>query len=285
MFKYYVKNSSNEIERDLDKQNRNLDLKSVLKNFTFYEFTLKECNLPSAEELLENVKKVADTVKLQSWKMKNKSLDNYKGFSLTYNPEFHDQKESIYHQTYGSNFITQNFSRKNEPNLIFEKKNTYYDTYGFRHIPPVVEKYLGNFINKFSMPLLRSRVSYFNQTSFFNIEKHFHKDEYPYNLVRVNIPLQTRKEHVLSIKGEDEHGNKLTILNKHLEIGKMYIWNTRIPHAIHLLTHIPDPFERIHLVLGFSPWYHYNKNDDSFTKSPLWGLNLDTIVNNKLFLK
>jgi hypothetical protein len=101
-------------------------------------------------------------------------------------------------------------------------------------------------------------------------------------MFRINIPLQTSAEHVLQINGKDEYNNKL-IMTKHLEVGKAYIWNTRIPHRITTTTSCTT--ERIHLVLGFGTWIDYNPVDDTFSKSQLHGLPLKTIVEEKMFLK
>jgi hypothetical protein len=92
-------------------------------------------------------------------------------------------------------------------------------------------------------------------------------------LFRVNIPLQTSEEHVLEINGSDEYGNTLT-LSKHLEVGKAYIWNTRIPHRVTITKPCINPIDRIHLVLGFGTWVDYDPYFDTFSKSSLHGLPL-----------
>jgi hypothetical protein len=101
-------------------------------------------------------------------------------------------------------------------------------------------------------------------------------------MLRINIPLQTSEEHILEINGDDGYGNSL-VLTKHLEVGKVYIWNTRIPHRI--TTTKFSTIERIHLVLGLGTWVSYDTDNDTFSKSQLHGLPLKTIVEEKMFLK
>lgn len=285
MFKLVYKDTPTEISKDIENENFTADVDSALKDFTFYEFTLEELGLPNASELLDNLTQIRKQVGIAYWKTSRSFTSTYYGFSLTYNPDFYKPEVSIYHQTFGSNMINQSFSRNSEEDALVNGKNTYYDTYGFRKVPPIVDNHLGYFFKKFSMPLLRSRAAYSSQQKVTPMETSFHKDELPFNMLRINIPLQTREEHVLSIVGEDEYGNNYEMLNKHLEVGKAYIWNTRIPHGVHLTKDINESFERIHLVLGFSPWIDYNPEEDSFTKSKLWGKDLKSIVTNKLFIK
>lgn len=282
---FFVKNLEKEILFELSKEFT--DTKQYIKNFTFHEFDLKDLGLPSSDELLEKNIKIAEEVGIQGWKSNFKESEVYKGFSLTYNPDFiYSKDSSIYHQTFGSSKLTQNFSRVLDEGLHNETKNTYYDTYAFRKIPPVISNHLGNFFDKFNLSLLRSRTAFFksNDLKNQNIDA-WHKDEFPYHLLRINIPLQTSEEHVLDILGEDEFGNTLEITNKHLETGKLYIWNTRIPHRIKVKYNKKNSLPRIHMVLGFSPYFTYNKKNDSFVKNYLFGMPVKELVEKNLFLK
>ena len=260
------------------------DPAAALSGMQFYEFTLTELGLPPAEVLLQQVLAIEQQVGLQHWVNRTTTAKDYKGFSLTYNPNYCDSIESIYHQTWGSTQLTQNYSKDNQTDINI--KNTYYDTYAFRKVLPLVENYLGNFIDNFYFPIFRSRIAYFNPL-FPNLGKDesWHIDEPPYQLLRINIPLQTCKEHVLDIDGTDEHGNNTTLLGKHLEIGKAYIWNTRIPHRVYINNVVSSAKPRIHIVLGLAPWLRYNSADDSYEESIHYGKSIDEIVKNKLFLK
>lgn len=260
--------------------------KVALKDFTFYEFNLTDLNLPPADELLNNILEIKKRVGTKNWATKGKQSLDYYGFSLTHNPQYNGDIDSIYHQSWGSSSIINSYSREVGSDAQSEKKNTYYDTYGFRLIPPIINELLGNFLTKFSFPVLRSRVAFYNpifrdSTTLGTT----HIDEPPTDLLRINIPLQTSAEHLLDISGSDEYGNSLTMLNKHLEVGKAYMWNTRIPHRIHVsaIPRIHKP--RIHIVIGMSPWFHYNQEDDYFCPGIHYGRPIKEIVEQKLFLQ
>jgi hypothetical protein len=223
---------------------------------------------------------------LQHWVNRTKTAKDYKGFSLTYNPEFYKPQESIYHQTWGDKDLTQSFARELGTGGIINTKNTYYDSYAFRKIPPIVENELGYLLDKFSMPLFRSRVAYnYGYGLGYKKEDIWHKDEFPYALMRINIPLQTSIDHVVDIEGEDEYGTKLSIFDKFLEVKKLYLWNTRVPHRLTFNKRCLFKKPRIHIVLGFSPWFEYDSKLDSIRKGPYWGVPISTIVKEKLFLK
>jgi hypothetical protein len=253
-----------------------------LQDFLFNEFTLDELGIPPAAELLAATLAIKDKVGLQGWINNGVESATYKGFSLTYNPNFHDTTASIYHQTWGSKFLKQSFGRQQGLADVSSIRNTYYDTYAFRKIPDVVEEHLGSLFSHFSCPLLRSRVAFFTPTEVPSLRNAWHVDEPPTHMFRINIPLQTSEEHVLEISGSDEYGNGL-VMTKHLEVGKVYMWNTRIPHRVTITK--PCETERIHLVLGFGTWIDYNTDNDSLSKSSLYGLPLKTIVEEKMFLK
>jgi hypothetical protein len=257
-------------------------IQESLQDFLFKEFTLAELGLPPADKLLAATLAIKDKVGVQGWITNGIESPTYKGFSLTRNPEFHDKMASEYHQTWGSKFLKQNFGRQHGVADVESIRNTYYDTYAFRKTPNIVETHLGSLFSRFSCPLLRSRAAFLKLTNFVNKKEGWHVDEPPTHLFRINIPLQTSEEHVLEINGSDEYGNAL-IMTKHLEVGKVYMWNTRIPHRV-IVTR-PCVTERIHLVLGFGTWVSYDPIGDTFSKSKLHGIPLKTIVDQRLFLK
>jgi hypothetical protein len=114
------------------------------------------------------------------------------------------------------------------------------------------------------MPLLRSRCAYlWPEPDVDAFQNNWHIDEYPYEMLRLNIPLQTSPEHELHIKGKDFLGNSFN-LTKHLEVGKVYLWNTNIPHTIGYKKEAPLDLPRIHLVLGLATYFDYNKEYLSF---------------------
>jgi len=259
-------------------------IQESLQDFLFKEFTLDELGLPSAVELLASTLAIKDKVGLQGWLSNGLESPIYKGFSLTYNPDFHDKTVSIYHQTWGSKFLKQSFGRQHGIADIPSIRNTYYDSYAFRKLSNIVEEHLGNLFSHFYCPLLRSRAAFFTLTEVRDLNSGWHVDEPPTHMFRINIPLQTSEEHILEIKGNDEYGNALE-MTKHLEVGKAYIWNTRIPHRVNITKPCINTLERIHLVLGFGTWVDYDSANDAFSKSHLYGLPLKTIIEEKMFLK
>lgn len=280
---FFVRDINDEILKGISEEFGNID--QHLKDFTFFEYDLKDLGLPCAEELLEKNLCIANEVGCIGWRSNAKESDHYKGFSLTYNPDFIHGDESIYHQTFGSSKLTQSYSRIINEGNHTQTKNTYYDTYAFRQLPPAVKKHLGSFFDLFSLSLLRSRTAFFETNESDQQINTWHKDEFPYQLLRINIPLQTSEEHVIDIAGKDEFGNSLSLYNKHLEIGKLYIWNTRISHRIRTTVKKKNMLPRIHMVLGFSPYFSYNEENDSFTKNHLHGMPIKEIVEKRLFLR
>jgi hypothetical protein len=256
-----------------------------LEGFTFTEFSLEELGLPNYKEMLEGVIKVKNEIGLAHWRTGEHISPSYFGFSLTHNPDYIDKDVSIYHQTWGSNLLSQSFAYKNGKGKHDNIKNTYYDTYGFRKTLPIIDKHLGFLLNRFSCPLLRSRVAFYNMYSRHPVKTGWHIDEVPNQLLRINIPLQTSEEYILEIEGSDEYGNSISLRNKHLEVGKAYLWNTRIPHGVAINKFCENPEDRIHFVLGFSPWFDYNNDTDSFVRSKNYGIPLTTIIKERLFLK
>ena len=256
-----------------------------LQGYTFKEFSLKELGLPDYKEILDSVIKIKNEIGLAHWRTGNKVDHNYKGFSVTHNPDYFDKEVSAYHQTWGSKLLSQSYARSEGIGDHEFIKNTYYDSYGFRKVLPVVDKHLGYVLDRFSCPLIRSRVAFFNMFFKNPVDSGWHIDEIPTHLFRINIPLQTSEEYVLDIQGQDEFGNSYSLKNKHLEVGKAYVWNTRIPHRVAINKFCQNSEDRIHLVLGFSPWFDYNSERDSFISSKLYGTPLSTIINDRPFLK
>jgi hypothetical protein len=259
-------------------------VKESLNDFSFYEFSMDELGLPSPQELLNSVLNIKNIVGLKGWMSNGVESQTYKGFSLTYNPDFCDANTSIYHQTWGAANLLQSYGRVRGLGNFSSIRNTYYDTYAFRNQAPVIETELGYLFDQFSCPLLRSRAAFLKLHRCLNSDDSWHVDEPPYHMFRINIPLQTSKEHVLEINGSDEYGNHMQSV-RHLEVGKAYIWNTRIPHRVTITEPNVNHKDRIHLVLGFGTWIDYNKDDDTFSKSQRYGLSLKTIIEEKLFLK
>jgi len=262
-----------------------VDRKQSLSKLTFYEFTLNELGFPSADKILKGVKNIENKIGLQGWKTENYEQKKYRGFSLVYNPNFFDNKTSTYHQTWGHQLMTQTYSGWVNLGNHKQIKNTYYDTYAFRYIHNLIYENLKDVIDNLAMPLLRSRCAYLlpNEESD-PFKRGWHVDEPPTEMMRLNIPLQTCKGHELHIEGDDRFGNSYST-KKYLEVGKVYLWNTNIPHTVGAHKGTNPNLDRIHLVLGMSTYFDYDKKKDCFKKNKFFGKNIHDIIVNKLFVK
>lgn len=232
----------------------------------FYELDLAEYGLPSAAELLAWTKEIEHRLgRLQGWRSNNKESNTYKGFSLTYNPNHGVDAFA----TWGDPRLTQNFSRAEGVGNIDVLKNSYHDTYRFSAVHPVIGDCYSSLLSRFNCQLTRSRVAYIYPVDDTIYTYNFHRDEFPFQNLRVNIPLQSSPEYVLEITGSDEYGNSLE-LERHLEVGKMYVWNTRIPHRVYAKSKPSSDLPRIHMVLGFMPWF--NVNGEEATPNQFFGV-------------
>ena len=258
------------------------EVKDLFKNcdetqsdFGWTEFTLKELGLPSADEILEGVKKIEQEVELQGWRTKHGSHPRYKGFGLTYNPTFFDKNENIYHQVWGSSLLEQTYGLERGAGDHTQLKDTYHDTFGFRKIDDKIQKHLGFFLDKFNFHISRSRVAYlFGHGEQPKPDVGWHVDEPVNQLLRVNIPLQTSDEYAM------QWDNK----TYHLELGKAYLWNTRKPHRPAIIKEVKTKEPRINVVLGLTPWLDYDKENDIYSKNKYFGTSIKQIVENKLFV-
>jgi hypothetical protein len=261
----------------------NNEIKSIFKDehdeqkdFTWNEFTLKELGLPSAETILQGVKKIEAKVGLTSWRTKGKTSEKYKGFGLTYNPTFFDKSENRYSQVWGSSLLHQYYGLEKGAGNHTQLKDTYHDTFGFRIIDETIQEHLGFLLNRFNFHISRSRVAYlFGYGEEPNSDKGWHVDEPTSQLLRVNIPLQTSDEHAI------EWNDKVY----KLELGKVYLWNTRMPHRVSIVKKVETKEPRINLVLGLTPWLNYNPNTDTYTPNKYFGKSINEIVKERLFVK
>jgi len=203
--------------------------------------------------------------------------NGYVGFSLTYNPD-HEEGVDIHASLLGSGRVSKDeyFARfkYQDPNARTRGRNSYDDTYGFRKRTPASRhKALGAFIDQFSRPLLRSRVSAMRgalggQQALISV-KHtdpnrcdagWHRDEPVFIHLRVNLPVTTHPSFRTQI--EDE-------VDAFLEPGRLYSWDTDLPHRP-IATERIDKV-RIHLILGFSPWLDYLEEQQAFVLNEYYG--------------
>lgn len=97
----------------------------------------------------------------------------------------------------------------------------------------------------FDLPLtpIRSRIAIVDGNIKMHSKAGWHVDESPYETLRLNIPIRTNPNFYFQLDN---------CLPEHLPTGRAYWWDTQIPHRIF---HKQNSDTRIHLVLGFSPWF------------------------------
>ena len=93
---------------------------------------------------------------------------------------------------------------------------------------------------------IMSRIGILDGNNNFTRNDGWHTDQSPYELLRINIPIITNNNFVFQLDNQ---------LPQHFELGKMYWWDTEIPHRVFSLE--KNNVKRLHLVLGFSPWFTY----------------------------
>lgn len=281
-------NEQDEIAKYIESNGGFLDAKTIdyCAGFKFHEFTLEELGLPSADDLLTAVRHIEKDTGIVGWKGTSGNAEHYKGFSLTYNPDYQtldENKDDKFFQTLGDYSIGNSFSRKG--NNITQRKNTYYDTYGFRHVHDLIYQPLQNLFNKVNGAILRSRVAYFYSANTpIPNALGWHKDEPQYHMLRLVIPVKTSPNYVLQIHGPDDEG-KMFHMERHLETGKAFIWNNRIAHRVTGLKQCPEDDPRIHIIVGFSPWLNYDKKRDCFVHNENHGRKILDIINSKNFIR
>jgi len=101
---------------------------------------------------------------------------------------------------------------------------------------------------------IMSRVGVLFGDNNFTRDVGWHIDQDSYEMLRINIPIKTNENFVFQLDNQ---------LPKHLKINNMYWWDTAIPHRVFSL--IKTPEVRLHLVLGFSPWFAYNYNNKEWS--------------------
>jgi len=245
----------------------------------FFEFNLSDFGLPTAEELLVSTLEIEKELgHLQGWRSNNKASEIYKGFSLTYNPNLGIDP----YATLGDPKLTQNFSRAEGLGNISVLKNSYHDTYRFSKVHPLVLEHYSSLLSKLNCQLTRSRVSYIFPINDGIHGFNFHLDEFTFQNLRINIPLQSDPSYVLEINGSDENGNAL-VHEQHLEVGKCYVWNTRIPHRVYAKEKPTSQLPRIHIVLGVMPWI--NVVGEEFSKNEFFGIQPFDLLKRGLLFK
>jgi hypothetical protein len=214
--------------------------------------------------LAESAQHALEKYGMYGWlSRQGRSRSSYQSLSLTHNPSINDPAVNELNSTLGSSFINnRSFFYGNIGtwlSLRGQLKNSYYDSYAFNQPNIVTQKFFGDFQKHFRRTMIRSRLSVIRagaQDSA-NPDYLLHRDEPVYENVRINIPLTASPNHYLQYNGEDIN----------LELGQAYTWDTNQPHRVHGVDHT----DRINLVLGFSPWFDYDPEQQAWISNEYYG--------------
>ncbi len=204
----------------------------------------------------------------------------YVGFSLTWNPHHIDRLDPYYStlgtpRNKGGEFFA--LARPHEQPL---RKNSYWDAYGFNAVHPLITRHFACLFDRFSLTLIRSRAACIRHTERERItspEFMWHLDESPFCNLRLNIPLSSAPEYLMEIDSERRHpsipqrsaGGPPLYWRGHLAVGRCYSWDTQVAHRV-FAEGSPDR-DRVHLVLGFSPWFDFDPEHRVWTSNAHYG--------------
>jgi hypothetical protein len=192
------------------------------------------------------------------WRSDQGASTAYTGFSMVYNPD-HIENCDPHASTLGTskNSIDQFYYESTQTHTIL--KNSYFDGYGFNTPTPAsLHGALGQFMQRSLRSRVRSRCSVIN--GYMADGSGWHKDEPIFVNLRLNIPIQTSPTYFLQLEKS---------IPVHLDIGWAYTWDTNIAHQVFSTekTHT----RRIHLVLGFSPWWDYLPEERAWIQNTFYG--------------
>jgi hypothetical protein len=218
------------------------------------------------ERLKQSVLDIVRERGFGGWRHKDGESLTYGGFSLTYNPDHQDDLDP-HVSTIGTPKNARSEFFWNATARHEHLKHSYFDTYGFRSRTPASQTgYLGEFIDSFTRPMVRSRVGIIPGENVnpddktYQEKEGWHRDEPVFENLRINIPLQTDENYAFQMEGEEPY---------HLEVGKAYTWDTNKPHRVFARGRTTTM--RIHLVLGFSPWFDYDAATDTWMPNACFG--------------
>ena len=200
----------------------------------------------------------------------------YDSLSLTFNPDLRDPAITDVHQsTLGTSVNKDDEFFYGKTGRFAGLKATYFDTYGFRMPTPAAKTgFLGEFLAGCGLSLVRSRLSVLSAGAGAPLPFHlgWHRDEPVFENLRLNIPLAGSPEYRLQLEHRlDNPDQRSGSMTEHfLEPGKAYTFDTHRPHRVFAAG--PSEVRRIHLVLGFSPWFRYDAAGDAWMPNEHYGV-------------
>jgi hypothetical protein len=228
-------------------------------------------------DLRTAAKEAIDRHGLHSWLTKGgrPERSSYESLSLTYNPDLRDPGVIDVHQSsLGTSAKTQKEHYYGNTAGLAGLKDSYFDTYGFRRLTPAAKiGALGSFLSDCRLSLVRSRLSvlYGDSPEEITADYGWHRDEPVFNNLRINIPLVAHPSYRLQIEHEGDFpaADSPTMTTHYLRSGYAYTFDTHRPHRVFPLRRCR--VMRVHLVLGFAPWFDYDPASDRWAPNRYYG--------------
>lgn len=251
------------------------DCKTKIEYKDILSFKIKDWDVEKMKNSIEEICQIYGEFSWRPGKGVEKNVI-YKGFSLVYNPDLKDKTVDINASTFGSYDINP----EDMPHGLSEGyhyKNTYLDSHGFWKPTPASEHgYLGEFLKRSKAQRVRSRVGIIHGELYQeeNSKDGWHIDERIFQNLRINIPITTN-EHMWF---QFEHKKPV-----HLDIGWAYSFDSFVPHRVYTTQN--SPAQRIHLVLGYSPWFNYDEQEAAWYPNEFFGKKhpFDMLVDGDIF--
>lgn len=216
--------------------------------------------------LRDSVSEIAAAIGFRGWRHSAGESRSYGGFSLTCNPRHQDGLDP-HASTLGTPRNARDAFYWSSTEAHAELRDSYFDTYGFRARTPASRQgALGQFLDGFTRTMVRSRVGIIPGADVdagdpvYREREGWHRDEPVFENLRLNIPLVTDPSFVFQMAGEAPY---------HLEPGFAYTWDTNRAHRVYCSG--PTRTTRIHLVLGFSPWFDWIEAEQSWRANAFYG--------------
>ena len=238
---------------------------------------------PSTESLETSIREAFDQYGRWGWLTPDGRTPGYGGISLAYNPN-HTEGLDPHASSFGSanvgyeKLMVRDWTQ--DPDIVPMGKDSYDDSYGFRvRTPGSRVGALGELLDGFSRSLIRSRVAEIQcnertadlaQIRYTDPKASlggWHRDERVYENLRIQVPVTGSDNFRLEVV-ETENPEKV-IVNDHLVPGKVYTFDTDLPHR-GLARQFTDE-TRILIILGFSPWFDYLPDSDAWATNEFFG--------------
>jgi len=202
----------------------------------------------------------------RGWRHADGESRIYGGLSLTCNPRHQDGLDP-HASTLGTPRNTRDKFYWSSTGTHTQLRDSYFDSYGFATRTELAHSgALGAFIDGFTRSLIRSRVGVIPGAAVdatdptYLAQEGWHRDEPVFETLRLNIPLATDPNFVFQMAGEPAY---------HLAVGQAYTWDTNRPHRVFCRGQTRTT--RIHLVLGFAPWFDYAPDQAAWYANEYYG--------------